>query len=385
LARKIKIFNDPVHGFIEIPDERYLHLIDHPYFQRLRRIRQLGMASWVYPGGMHTRFGHALGAFHLTGLALEVIKAKGAQITAEEERAVRSAVLLHDLGHGPFSHALEGLLIPGVHHETLTRKLIERIGVDELVLGMFDRTYPRAFFGQLVAGALDMDRMDYLLRDAYYTGVKEGVFGADRIIKTLVLSDDILAVEEKGVLSVEKFLIARRLMYWQVYYHKTCLAAETMLQLVFRRAREIHRSLRQCPPTLAHLLSLPEPAPLDQPTLDVFVETDDADVLYALKLWRHEKDPVLSRLCRMICDRELFKSVRVTHAGGEPPSYFCCYKTVSNAAYPTDEIKILDKSGTLRPFSQMSDLFSTFGQKTSKTYKIFCPTEHVDELREGVF
>jgi HD superfamily phosphohydrolase len=370
LTRKIKIFNDPVHGFIEIPDGRITAYIDHPYFQRLRRIRQLGMASSVYPGGTQTRFGHSMGAFHLTGLALDVLKSKGAAIAPEEELAVRTAVLLHDLGHGPFSHALEGLLIPGASHEDVTCKLIERIGAGELVLQMFGRQYPRAFFGKLVSSQLDMDRMDYLLRDAYYTGVREGVFGADRIIKTLVLKNDALAVEEKGVLSVEKFLVARRLMYWQVYFHKTCLAAETMLQLVFRRAREIHDGLRHRPPNLAYLLSLPDPAPLNDATLDVFIETDDADVLYALKMWRHEADPVLSKLCQMLYARRLFKSVRVSEVG-EESSYFCVYKTVSNVAYPEDEIRILTKDGVLKPFSEVSDLFSTMGQKISKTYKIF--------------
>ncbi len=328
----------------------------------------------VYPGGTQTRFGHSMGAFHLTGLAMDVLKAKGAKIEAEEEAAVRKAVLLHDVGHSPYSHALEGLLIPGVNHEAITRKLIERIGADELVLQMFDGAYPRKFFRRLISGQLDMDRMDYLLRDAYYTGVREGVFGADRIIKTLVLENDVLAVEEKGVLSVEKFLVARRLMYWQVYFHKTCLAAETMLRLIFRRAREIHDGLRNCPPALAYLLALPENAPLDDKTLDVFMQTDDSDVQYALKLWRHEPDPVLSTLCQMLYARRLFKSVRVEEIGQES-SYFCVYQTVSNAAYSEDEIRILTKSGEIKPFSKVSDLFSTFGQKIYKTYKIYAPDE----------
>ena len=242
MTNKRKIFNDPVHGFVTIPSDLIFEIIQHPYFQRLRRIKQLGMAELVYPGAIHSRFQHALGAMHLMGEALQTLQSKGHLIMEIEKEAAQIAILLHDLGHGPFSHALEYAILKDVNHETVSEVLMEDFnkqmnGALNLAIEIFKGTYHREFFHQLISSQLDMDRMDYLKRDSFFTGVAEGQIGVDRIIKMLNVVDNQLVVEEKGLLSVENFLIARRLMYWQVYLHKTSLCAETMLTKIFDRAR----------------------------------------------------------------------------------------------------------------------------------------------------
>lgn len=242
--RKHKIINDPVYGFIRIDDAAIFQVIEHPAYQRLRRIQQMALAQLVFPGAVHTRFQHSLGAYHLLTLALQELKNKGISISAEEQTAVKLAVLLHDAGHGPFSHALEGLIAGGLSHEQISRLMMQQLikeieGPLEMALSIFDRSYPRHFLHQLVSSQLDVDRMDYLMRDSFYTGVAEGIIGYDRILKMLTVEDDELMVEEKAIYSIEKFIIARRLMYWQVYLHKTVLSAETMLQKIILRAREL--------------------------------------------------------------------------------------------------------------------------------------------------
>ncbi|HRJ36330.1 MAG TPA: HD domain-containing protein, partial [Flavobacteriales bacterium] len=241
---KHKIFNDPVYGFITLPNNLALDIIDHPWFQRLRRIRQLGMSHLVYPGALHTRFHHAMGAMHLMTQAIETLRSKGHSISEEEAEAVTIAILLHDIGHGPFSHALENTIVEEVHHEEISLLFMERLNQEfkgklDLAIKIFNNTYKKKFLHQLVSSQLDMDRLDYLNRDSFFTGVSEGVVGSERIIKMLDVVKDHLVVEEKGIYSIEKFIIARRLMYWQVYLHKTVVAAELMLINILKRAKEL--------------------------------------------------------------------------------------------------------------------------------------------------
>jgi uncharacterized protein len=308
----IKIFNDPVYGFIDIPRGIILSLIDHPWFQRLRRIKQTGMAALVYPGALHTRFHHALGALHLMQEAVAVLRRKGVRISAEESEAVCIAILLHDIGHGPFSHALEHSLVD-MHHEDLSLKLMQRLnhqfgGKLNLAIEIFTDLYPRKFLHQLVSGQLDMDRMDYLNRDSFYTGVTEGMIGYDRIIKMLNVSDDRLVVEEKGIYSIEKFLMARRFMYLQVYAHKTSLAAERMLMTMLSRAKELARSGKEIPgtPWLQFMLYSAQTA--DEDTLiDNFVQLDDSDIVSAMKQWMYHEDALLAFLATSLTNRSLFR------------------------------------------------------------------------------
>ncbi|MCS7073131.1 MAG: HD domain-containing protein, partial [Bacteroidia bacterium] len=282
---KIKIFNDPVHGFIEVPKGILTDLIDHPIFQRLRYIRQLALSSLVYPGAVHTRFHHALGAMHLTAQALDVLTSKEVEISEAEREATLIAILLHDIGHGPFSHALEQELIRGVKHEELSKQLMDLLNEEfqnklSLAIEIFHGRYPKWFLHQLVSSQLDMDRMDYLLRDSFFTGVTEGVVGADRLTKTLDVRDNQLVVEEKGIYSVEKFIVARRLMYWQVYLHKAALAAEKMLVGIIRRARElaIAGKLHWYNSALEYFLKRAKVS-ISTEMLQHFVSLDDQDIL----------------------------------------------------------------------------------------------------------
>jgi hypothetical protein len=315
-TNKKKIINDPVWGFIAIKNEECFDLIEHPYFQRLRRIKQLGLTHLVYPGALHTRFHHSLGAMHLMGQALEVIKAKGIQISEEESLAACLAILLHDLGHGPFSHALETTIVSGVSHEELTDLFLAELSHEfkglELALRMFRDEYPRQFFSSLIAGQLDMDRLDYLRRDSFFTGVSEGQVGSERLIKMLNVQDDTLVVDEKGLLSVEHFLSARRIMYWQVYLHKTVLAAESLLINILRRAQYLAAQGAQLFATphffrfLRKQYSLADF--LDDPTLlHSFARIDDFDVFSSIKAWTEHEDRILSSLSRYLVDRKLFR------------------------------------------------------------------------------
>ncbi len=383
MTSRKKIFNDPVYGFVSVPYGLLLDLIDHPYFQRLRRIRQLGLAPYVYPGAMHTRFHHALGALHLTQEAIEMLRSKGATITAEEAEAVSAAILLHDVGHGPFSHALEHVLLD-LHHEEVSTLLMEDLnrqfdGRLSLAIAIFNDRYPKKFLHQLVSGQLDMDRMDYLNRDSFFTGVSEGVIGYDRIIKMLAVHKGELVVEEKGIYSIEKFLIARRLMYWQVYLHKTGVAAEQMLIHTLQRARELAlEGVRlEAPRHLAWFLYRDNSGKIEPiESLFHFALLDDNDVTAAIKYWSEADDFTLSFLSKSLLDRHLFRlewhnrqvpadyrdalRARVRQVLGEQaiPEHFVYTGSESNRAYDdaADQIRILFKSGEVLPITECSDV-----------------------------
>ena len=300
-----KIINDPVYGFITIDDELIYAIISHPYYQRLRRINQMAMAYLVYPGAVHTRLHHSLGAYHLMCNALNELKSKGVDITAAEDQAAKIAILLHDIGHGPFSHALEDVLIEGIDHETLSLMIMKELNIQfhgqlQLAIDIFTDNHPKKYLRQLISGQLDVDRMDYLTRDSFFSGVNEGVIGYDRIIKMLTVHNDELMVEEKGIYSIEKFLVARRLMYWQVYLHKTVLCAEQMLQRVIKRAKQINASTQL--PLNSFINS-----PMHTVTLEAFCNLDDYDVLTAIKNWSRHQDTILSFLCKGLINRQLLK------------------------------------------------------------------------------
>lgn len=300
-----KIINDPVYGFITIDDELIHKIIAHPYYQRLRRIHQMAMAHLVYPGAVHTRLHHSLGAYHLMRSALHELLLKGVDISAEEQQAAKIAILLHDIGHGPFSHALEHVLAEQMHHEELSLMLIKELNKElegklQMAIDIFTNVYSKKFLHQLISGQLDVDRMDYLTRDSFFTGVNEGVIAYDRIIKMLTVHNGELMVEEKGIYSIEKFLVARRLMYWQVYFHKTVLSAEQMLQRIIKRAKFIGAV---CNEPLNSFIN----SPIENVTLEQFCSIDDFDVMMAIKQWCAHHDVVLATLCKGIIDRHLLK------------------------------------------------------------------------------
>lgn len=300
-----KIINDPVYGFITIDDELILQIVAHPYYQRLRRIHQMAMAHLVYPGAVHTRLHHSLGAYHLMCCALSELKGKGIEITKEEDQAAKIAILLHDIGHGPFSHALENILVENMHHESISLLIMKDMnkhfnGRLQMAIDIFTNQHPKRFLHQLISGQLDVDRMDYLSRDSFFSGVSEGVIGYDRIIKMLTVHDGDLMVEEKAIYSIEKFVVARRLMYWQVYLHKTVLCAEQMLQRIIKRAKYIKAQTKLPVNKLIN-------EPRENITLEEFCSLDDHDVLCAIKEWCNHEDKVLAFLCNGIVNRELLK------------------------------------------------------------------------------
>jgi uncharacterized protein len=378
-----KIFNDPVYGFVSVPRGILLDLIDHPYFQRLRRIRQLGLTPYVYPGALHTRFHHALGALHLMQQAIETLRQKGTTITEEEAEAACIAILLHDIGHGPFSHALEHTLID-LHHEDISSLFMQELNVAfpgrlELAIRIFRNTYDKKFLHQLVSGQLDMDRMDYLNRDSFFTGVSEGVIGYDRIIKMLAVYDGQLVVEEKGIYSIEKFLMARRLMYWQVYLHKTGVAAEKMLIHALKRARmlALQGENLEVPRHLGWFLYKQPGAegdPLEM--LAQFARLDDNDITQAVKYWSESSDFTLAFLSKGLLERKLFRlewhhkavpaleeqkvreAVQQELGPAAVLDYLVFCGTESNRAYDDskDQIKILFKNGQILPIDQCSDV-----------------------------
>ena len=307
-----KIINDPVYGFITIDDELIYQVIAHPYYQRLRRINQMAMAYLVYPGAVHTRLHHSLGAYHLMSSALNELKNKGTEITAAEDQAAKIAILLHDVGHGPFSHALEHVLIESMHHEEISLKIMQELneqfnGKLQLAIDIFTGNYSKKYLHQLISGQLDVDRMDYLTRDSFFSGVNEGVIGYDRILKMLTVHNGELMVEEKGIYSIEKFLVARRLMYWQVYLHKTVNCAEQMLQRIIKRARLVKAVV---PGVLNKLINESG----TKITIEEFCALDDYDLHCAIKNWSTHKDKILSILCKGIINRQLLK----TKYFGEP-------------------------------------------------------------------
>ncbi len=316
-TNKLKIFNDPVYGFIKIPDEIIFDLIEHPYFQRLRRIKQLGLTHLVYPGALHTRFHHGLGAMHLTEQAIEILRYKGFEITDDEALSVIIAILLHDIGHGPFSHALERSIVENLGHEDLSEIFMNKLnnefnGELQLSIDIFKNNYHKKFLHQMVTGQLDMDRLDYLNRDSYFTGVSEGVISYDRIIKMLYVANDNLVVEEKGIYSIEKFIVARRLMYWQGYLHKTVISAEKLLINILKRAKELALNgdkiivPNYLSPFLKNSYSKHD-FESNHKLLDNFARLDDFDFYTAFKEWSKSEDPILSLLCNNLLNRNLYR------------------------------------------------------------------------------
>jgi HD superfamily phosphohydrolase len=381
-----KILNDPVYGFITVPSELIFTIIDHPYFQRLRRIKQLGLTDFVYPGALHTRFHHAIGAMHLMSITLDNLRNKGNEISDEEYEAALIAILLHDIGHGPFSHALEFSLLKNIPHEALSLLVIDLLnkqlnGQLDLALRIFKNQYERKFFHQLVSSQLDIDRLDYLQRDCYFTGVSEGTIGADRIIKMMAIKEDQLVVEEKGLYSIENFLSARRLMYWQVYLHKTTVSAEKMLINLISRAKDVQQKGRNLFASEAFLFFLQNDVTLEdfkksEVLIKTFLELDDYDIWGAIKLWKKEPDYILRNISQMFLSRNLFKinlsneaftkeeleaMMNKTQKRLQIPiedlKYFFSHGSISNNAYVAQErIHILTKKGEIIDVAQAADL-----------------------------
>jgi HD superfamily phosphohydrolase len=414
-TNKKKIINDPVHGFISISWDIIFDLIEHPYFQRLRRIRQLGLTSFVYPGATHTRFQHALGATHLMNTAINVLRQKGQTITDQEAEAANIAILLHDIGHGPFSHALENTLIRGINHEELSLLFMHELNASfegrlDLAIEIFTGRSRKKFLHQLVASQLDMDRLDYLKRDSFFTGVIEGVIGSDRIVRMLNVLNDKLVVDIKGIYSIEKFLIARRLMYWQVYFHKAVLASEILLVNILKRAKELAQKndLPPATPSLQYFLTnnfshsdfitgnsvSPDKGQKIIPNktlLDHYARLDDNDIISSAKIWADARDPVLSRLCNNMLNRKLFrielqkekfpeikisqirnavmKKYGITASESE---YFVFTDSISNYAYSSDDerIQILYHNGELKDVTEASDMpdMSILTKTVTKNY-----------------
>jgi len=381
---KLKIFNDPIYGFISIPNELIYDLIQHPYFQRLRRISQMGLSYLVYPGANHTRFHHALGCMHLMQKAIETLRFKGVAISSEEENALYIAILLHDIGHGPFSHAMEKSIVEDVHHEAISLLFMNQLndefgGKLSLAIQVFKGDYHRKFMLQLISSQLDMDRMDYLKRDSFYTGVAEGNVNSERLIQMMNVVDGVLVIEEKGIYSVEKFLLSRRLMYWQAYLHKTSLVAELILMKVLKRAKELTLKGITLPCSeplqffMQNKISLDD---FDTQKLDLFSQLDDFDIISALKAWQKQEDFILSTLSKMIINRDLLK---IKLSGEKIPleeiqelkerfakdhnisqseaDYFIFKGKIKNQAYSkeAEPIRIFKKDKTIEDVVEVSD------------------------------
>ncbi len=387
---KHKIINDPVHGFIRIPTELVFDLLEHPIFQRLRRIKQLGLTYYVYPGATHTRFQHTIGALHLMTQAIAHLKAKKIEINEEEEEAVLIAILLHDIGHGPFSHALEHSLIEEISHENLSDLLMRKLNSEfngqlDMALQIFNDNYKKKFLHQLVSSQIDMDRLDYLKRDSFYTGVVEGNIGADRIIKMLCVVDDKLAIEAKGIYSIEKFLLARRLMYWQVYYHKTVIASELLLVNTLRRAKYLAQNQQDvwATPALKYFLysniNSSNLQDSQTPTVDNFLELDDSDILVSAKQWSKHSDFVLRFLSQGIIHRRLpqvqiskekipIESIekikedlrKKLHVSNKDLEFLISTDVITNYAYTptTNKINILFSNGEIKDIADVSDVLN---------------------------
>ena len=383
-TNKLKIFNDPIYGFITIPNSLIYDLIQHPYFQRLRRIAQMGMSYLVYPGAHHTRVHHALGCMHIMQKAVQTLQFKGVLISEEEENALYIAILLHDIGHGPYSHAMEHSIVEEVHHEQLSLLFMEQLNKEfdgklALAIQVFKGEYHRKFMLQLISSQLDMDRMDYLKRDSFYSGVAEGNINSERLIQMMNVQEDVLVIEEKGIYSVEKFLVARRLMYWQAYLHKTSVVAELILTKILKRAKELTQK--------GTFLSCSEPlqfflknkillADFNKSVLDKFSYLDDYDVLGAIKTWQFHDDFVLQSLCRMILNRDLLKIqmsddkpqkenllaiknkyILIAGISDKEANYFVFKGKLKNQAYnkSSEPIRILKKDKTIEDVVEASD------------------------------
>jgi hypothetical protein len=383
---KRKIFNDPVHGFITIPHELIFDIIEHPYFQRLRRIKQLALSDYVYPGAIHTRFHHALGAFHLMRKALSILKLKGNKITEAEELGAEIAILLHDIGHGPFSHTLEKCLIADVHHEDISKIYMKRLnehfkGRLSLAIEIFEGTYKKKFLHQLVSSQLDVDRLDYLTRDSFFTGVNEGAISYERIIEMMNVRGDELVVEQKGIYSIESFITARRLMYWQVYLHKTVLCVEQMMVKAIERAKYLVAKGEKLDASPAFAYFLQNKVKLkdftkDDKVIKLYSQLDDIDIFSAFKYWQYSNDKVLRMLCESILERHLFKieisnkaftykkikelnerAMRKFKVTEEEASYLVFSDSTSNHAYnpKEDNINIMVGKNEVIDIAQASD------------------------------
>ncbi|MDZ4751294.1 MAG: HD domain-containing protein [Flavobacteriales bacterium] len=382
---KRKILNDPVYGFVTFRHETLLKLVDHPMFQRLRRISQLGLSHLVYPGALHNRFQHAIGAMHLMQIAVDEIRHRGHEITEDEEVGLLAAILLHDIGHGPFSHALENSIVSGVHHEEISSFIMNLLN-DELngkldtAISIYNNHYPKKYMHQLVSGQLDMDRLDYLARDSFFSGVVEGQVGSERILKMIDVVDDQLVIEEKGIYSIEKFIVARRFMYWQVYLHKTVLSAEFMLMNALKRAKELTRAGNPvfASPALTFFLEQDFNASdflADNMVIQTFARLDDFDILGALKVWQDHNDPILSQLSERLVNRKLFKitirknefdistieekrNIASKNSGmsGSDLNYFFIHSQVDNHAYDPmiGSIRIKMKDGRILDAAEAS-------------------------------
>ena len=405
---KRKIINDPVYGFLSVDDDLLFDIISHPIFQRQRHIMQLGFSYLVYPGAVHSRFSHMLGALNLMKRAIGVLRTKGVEISDEESLGVQLAILLHDVGHGPFSHTSEHALV-AVHHEAITLLFMQRLNDEfdgrlQLAIQIFSDTYPRHFLHQLVSSQLDMDRLDYLARDSFFTGVSEGIVGTERIINMLNVKDDTLVVDEKGIYSVEKFIISRRLMYWQVYLHKTVIAADSLFYAILRRARQLLAQglpLSGTPGLLFFLTHTATEEDFHQQELllDRFARIDDHDVIASRKGWMEDDDSILSSLCRRLVNRQL-PAIRISSnpfdeaaiarisdavhrqmgVAAEDTALFVCTGQLVNHAYSFDdsEIKVLFKSGACLGISEASDqLDRPFLEKTVTKYYLTFPKEIV--------
>ena len=398
---KLKIFNDPIYGFISIPNALIYDLIQHPYFQRLRRISQMGLSYLVYPGANHTRFHHALGCMHLMQKAVDVLRFKEVVISPEEENALYIAILLHDIGHGPFSHAMEKSIVEEVHHEEISLLFMNQLNVEfkgklDLAIQVFKGEYHRKFMLQLISSQLDMDRMDYLKRDSYYSGVAEGNVNSERLIQMMNVVDDYLVIEEKGIYSVEKFLMSRRLMYWQAYLHKTSLVAELILMRILKRAKELTLkgvSLPCSEPLLFFMQNKVAIETFDAQTLDLFAQLDDFDIIGALKSWQKNDDFILSTLSKMIVNRDLLKiklsSEKVANEELLPlkerfaaeneisildTSYFIFKGKIKNQAYDkeVEPIRILKKDNTVEDVIESSDQLNLKSLSKSVTKYYIC-------------
>lgn len=405
-TNKLNVFNDPIYGFIGTPNELIFKLIAHPFFQRLRRISQMGMSFLVYPGAHHTRFHHALGSMHLMDRAIQILKLKGVDISEEEENGLLCAILLHDIGHGPFSHALEGFVVKNQSHESLSLQFMQELnrqfnGDLDTAIAIFKGDYPKPFMNQLVSSQLDMDRLDYLKRDSFYAGVTEGNINSERLISMLNVVDGNLVVEEKGIYAVEKFLMARRFMYWQVYLHKTGLMAEQLLVRIMQRARELLTGGHPLPASdsLLFFLGEPEQEKFDTEALLKFAQLDDVDILGAIKSWQFHKDFVLSKMCGMLLNRKLLH-IKIKNRPANPQkmlmkleevmqkydlseqeaSNFVFQGEISNKAYNVSEqaIYILKKNGRITDVLKESDQLSLKAlSKTVTKYYSCYPKEAV--------
>jgi len=402
---KIRIINDPVHGFIKLPSQFIYTLIDHSYIQRLRRIKQLGMSYYVFPGATHTRFQHAIGATHLMSIALQNLMLKGHTITNDELEGALIAILLHDIGHGPFSHALENSIIEGLDHEIISAMLMEKLneqfhGRLSLALDIFYNRYKKKFLHQLISSQLDMDRMDYLKRDSFYTGVAEGVIGSDRIIKMLNVVDDNLVIEEKGIYSIEKFIIARRLMYWQVYLHKTVISAEFCLIKLLQRAKELTLNGEKlfASEPLQYFLKKNINNNYDEEILENFLLIDDDDIMVSAKSWMNHKDKILSTLAKNLINRNLPKILlqkekfdeeeinikkekisKLMNISLKDTDYFVYQDTISNYTYSDNNdtnIRILFNDNQVKDITEASDIFNISALLTiEKKYFLCYPRE----------